>query len=227
MLPLFNLFCINSFYQIHLEKWKNQNEQQFTLFSEKYTDYWESFCINNNIGRKSPHGLLVSRDVANVYMTILAQCIADSRGVSPITDIKFLDRFSIFTKKTNQNNANTIKAAQGIIKLKLPKNLKNISLNNIINLRNRENFKQHQRAFHKGLEKFLNNLEQANKNVNFEDSLGNIWNDFSDEIAQVGSGTVVFGLGVWLLCQSAGTAMLPAWKEIAGGGALTESRAAD
>ena len=204
-----------------LDKWKSRKEQQFTLFREKYTDYWESFCIDNNIGRRSPHGLLVSHDVANVYMTILAQCIADSRGVSPITDIKSLDRFSIFTRKTNQNNAKTIETAQGIINLKLPRNLKNINLDTIVNLRNQQNFKQHQRAFHIELEKFLGNIEQASENLNFEKSLGNIWNDFSDEIAQVGSGTVAFGLGVWLLFQSSGTAMLPAWEKIAGGGALT------
>lgn len=204
-----------------LEKWKDQDEQQFTLFKEKYTYYWEIFCADNKIGRRSPHGLMVSRDVANIYMTILAQCVADSRGVSAITDDRFLDRFSMFSRKAHPNNVNTIKAAQGIINLKLPENLSEIRLNDIVNLRNKQNFKQHQRAFHDELEQFLENLEQANEDVDFERSLGNIWKDFSDEIVQIGSGTVAFGLGVWLLFQSAGITMLPAWGKIAGGAALT------
>jgi len=204
-----------------LDKWKNPNEYQFTLFREKYIEYWEAFCTENNIGSKSPYGLVVSRDVANIYMTILAQCVADSRGVSPITDIESLDRFSIFTRISNKNDTNTIEAAQGIINLKLPKNLKEISLKDIVNLRNQQNFKQHQRAFHKELEQFLGDLEQANESIEFEKSLGNIWKDFSDEIAQVGSGTVAFGLGVWLLFNSDGTAILPALEKITGGAVLT------
>ncbi len=204
-----------------LEKWKDQGEQQFTLFKEKYTDYWERFCTENKIGKKSHHGLMVSRDIANMYMTILAQCVADSRGVSPITDDRLLDKFSIFSRKASPNNANTIEAAQGIINLKLPGNLREISLNDIVNLRNEQNFKQHQRAFHDELEQFLANLEHANKDVDFDKSLGNIWKDFSDEIVQVGTGTVAFGLGVWFLFQSAGTAILPAWEKISGGAALS------
>lgn len=204
-----------------LEKWKNPNRHQYTLFREKYTDYWKSFCIENNIGSRSNYGLLVNRDVANIYMTILAQCVADSRGVSPITDIRFLDRFSIFTRKVNQNNNQTINAAQGVINLKLPRNIRNISIDKIVKLRNQNNFKQHQRAFHNELEAFLRNAENFDENINFENSLGNIWNDFSDELVQIGSGTIAFGLGVWLLFQSGGTGMLPAWEKIAGGGALT------
>ena len=204
-----------------LDKWKNQGEQQFILFREKYTGYWERFCTDNNIGRRSHHGLMVSRDVANIYMTILAQCVADSRGVSPITDDRLLDRFSIFSRKASPNNSNTIEAAQGVINLKLPRNLKEISLNDIVNLRNKQDFKQHQRTFHDELEQFLENMERATEDVDFEKSLGNIWKDFSDEIVQVGTGTVAFGLGVWLLFQSAGTAILPAYEKIAGGAALS------
>lgn len=204
-----------------LQKWKDQDKQQVTLFREKYTDYWEGFCTDNKIGKRSEHGLMLSRDVANIYMTILAQCVADSRGVSPITDDRLLDRFSIFSRKARSNNANTIEAAQGIINLKLPGNLREISLGDIIALRNKQNFKHQQRAFHEELERFLGNMEQANEDVKFEKSLGNIWNDFSDEIVRVGTGTVAFGLGVWLLFQSSGTAVYPALEKMGGGTALT------
>lgn len=211
------VFADNNF----LEKWKDRSEHKFTLFKEKYTNYWERFCLENDIGEKSNYGLIVSQDVANIYMTILAQCIADSRGVSPITDNRFLDRFSIFTRKASPNNENTIVAAQGIINLKLPSNLIDLSLSEIIKHRNRENFKQHQRAFHDELEQFLKKIEQANENTDFDQSLGNIWSDFSDEVAQISTGAVTFGLGVWLLLQSVGSSMLPTWEKLAGGAALT------
>lgn len=114
----------------YLKKWKDKKQQIFTLFREKYTNYWGDFCIDHKIGRKSRHGLMLSRDVANIYKTILAQCVSDSRGVSPITDDRQLDRFSIFSRKATPNISNeetTIDAAQGIINLKLPGNLQEIA----------------------------------------------------------------------------------------------------
>jgi hypothetical protein len=204
-----------------IQKWKNPKERTVTLFKEKYIDYWERFCLENKLAERSNHGLRISPDVANIYMTILAQCVADSRGVSTITDERFLDRFSIFSRKAIPNTANTTEAAQGIINLKLPVNLKDLSIDAIINHRNKQNFKQLQMAFHTELERFLGMMEQSNENCGFERSLGNIWSDFSDEIVQIGSGTVAFGLGVWLLFQSGGTALLPAWEKLAGGAALT------
>lgn len=206
-----------------LDKWKNKDAQQVTLFKEKYTDYWEKFCEDNNLGSITHHGLKISRDVANIYMTILAQCVADSRGVSTITDNSLLDHFSIFSRKTSHKNTNIFKAAQGIIELKLPGNLKEISIKDIVTLRNKPNFRQQQKAFHTELELFLGNMEKGNKDVVFEKSLGNIWSDFSDEIVQAGTGTVTFGLGVWLLFQSCGTTMFPDLQKMAEGTALTVS----
>lgn len=215
--PFTGIFSDSDF----ISRWQNNREQQFTLFKEKYIDYWENFCIEHHLGHRSNYGLMVSRDIANIYMTILAQCVADARGVSPITDNRFLDRFSIFLRKASPNSKNTVDAAQGIINLKLPCNLSEISLDEIVKHRNKRNFKQHQRAFHDELEKYFEKIEQAEENSSFEKSLGTIWSDFSDEIVKIGSGTVAFGLGVWLLIQSGGTAMLPAWKELAGGATLT------
>lgn len=203
-----------------LKKWRDPKEQKFRLFSEKYAQCWEDFCLANRIGKGLGYGFMVSRDVANIYMTILAQCIADSYGISPITDDRFLDRFSFFLKKASPNSKNTVEAAQGIINLKLPGNLRDISFEEVIKHRNKQDFKQHQKAFHNELENYLKKIEDADKDKSFEESLGNIWSDFSDEVLKIGSGTITFSLGVWLLLQSGDTSMLQAWKELAGGSVM-------
>lgn len=36
-----------------VEVWKRPENQTWTLFEEKYTATWKSFCIENNLGRQS------------------------------------------------------------------------------------------------------------------------------------------------------------------------------
>jgi len=204
-----------------LDKWRSIEHQYFTLFREKYTDYWEDFCIKNKLAHKAPQGLLISKDVVNIYMTILAQCIADSRGISPITDNQSLDRFSIFSRKTEPTVNDVIQTAQSIIKLTLPQNISAIPVDEIIEHRNMSGFKEKQKAFHDEIENYLREIEENPNPENFKRHLGNIWQDFSDDIVQIGSGTIAFSLGVWLLFQSSGNLALPAAEKIAGGVALT------
>jgi hypothetical protein len=208
-----------------IKNWKNNNNQIFTLFTEKYTNEWEKFCLENKLGYKSSLGLQLHKDVANIYMTILAHCISELRGIPPITDDKTLDSVSIFLRKKDQAEStnNMINTAQGVFVLKLPRNISEIPLDSIIKLRNSRNFENKQHAFHSALDNFLNNIQSNDKSTEFLKSLGSTLNDFSNDILQIGFGSVAFGLGVWLLIQSNGFAALPAWKEITGGSALTIS----
>src|SRR5436309_2975293 len=59
------------------QKWKDPRKQTATLFREKFTDAWESFCVARKLGRRTDDGLLIAADVALLYMTLLAQIIAD------------------------------------------------------------------------------------------------------------------------------------------------------
>jgi len=204
-----------------IKKWKNKKHQTCTLFREKYTHYWGEFCEHNKIGHFSAQGLLISSDIANIYMTILAQCVADIKGVSPITDNKFLDHFSIFTRKSKKHTQDIIKTAQAVINLKLPKNLNEIAIDKIIKFRNKNGFKEKQKAFHCEIENYLCKLETDPNPDEFNNQLGNLWQDFSDDIAQIGTGTIAFGLGAWLLFQGSGDITAPAFKELAGGAAIT------
>ncbi len=63
--PFREIFSYSDF----ISRWKNNHEQHSILFREKYIDYWEEFCINNQLGQITDRGLMVSRDIANIYMT--------------------------------------------------------------------------------------------------------------------------------------------------------------
>lgn len=82
-----------------VDRWRSKESRKYTLFREKYSDPWERFCLENKLGHKVREGLAVAKDLGFIYMTVLAQAIGDSRGMSPVTDYGELDKFAILARK--------------------------------------------------------------------------------------------------------------------------------
>jgi len=200
-----------------VERWRNPSNQTWPLFGEKYSHTWEKFCLQNRIARHSDHGLRLPREVCLIYMSILAQCIADYKGVPPITDYKQLDQFSIFTRQATPQENDIINTAQSIIQLEIPRNLNELSVEKFIEIRKREGFKDKQGAFHIELNKFIKSIEEGKKIEDFSDFLGSTWSDFREDIFGIGVGVASFSLGVWIFLQSSGVGLPAALEKVAGG----------
>lgn len=181
---------------------KSERLFNYTLFQDKYTKIFSNFVIENNLGIRTNEGLKISKQLGLLYMTILAQAISDTQGISPITNIKELDRFSIFTRHKNIISNNKITIAENTIKLKLPNNLSAINIEDIINLRNKKDFKTKLRAFHQGLDSYLSNENINHSEENFIESHKYIYDEFSSELLQLGFGLASFGIGVWMTTTS-------------------------
>lgn len=204
-----------------VDRWKHRENQTHTLFSDKYTKLWESFCLDNKLGHRSEQGINLSPEVTYLYMTILAQAIGDTNGIESITDNNALNVFSVLTHSTKQSQKESIQAAKAVINLKLPANLSAISLKKIVLHRNKPDFMVKQRALQEELGKYLQSIENGNSPEQFAKSLGSLWNDFSDDLATLSTNTASFGLAVWLLSSSITTGVLETAKEFSGGLALT------
>ena len=86
-----------------LEIWRLPKTQNYTILREKYTDSWKNFCVENRLGKCNDLGISVNRQLGFSYMTILSHIIADSRGISPMTDYRNLDRLAILTRRPSDN----------------------------------------------------------------------------------------------------------------------------
>jgi hypothetical protein len=203
--------------------WERESNHNYTLFHEKYADDWEHFCcIENKLGTLTKEGMRLPRKLAFLYMTLLAQIIADAQGVSPITDDRDLDKFSIFTRTTCAVVTERLKIAQAVIDLKLPANLSRIKLDEVIKLRKRPGFKKGLQAFHQEFDRYFDSIEKEISPKKFVDSFNSIWKSFSDDFLITGAGAVSFGLGVWILLHSPQATTAAYLKELVGaGGALT------
>lgn len=205
-----------------VDKWKQPENQNYTLFEDKYTYEWDRFCTKEGFAKRSDYGIKIPKELGLIYMTILAQAISESRGVSPITDHKELDKFSILMRDQKYSLKKKFNVAKSVINLKLPSNLHEIGIDKIIAFRNKNNFKAKLKSFHQELNEFLINLEEGSTSFDFVRSFNSIWSDFSDDIVQLGLGTSSFGLGVWILINSKEITTAQYLKEVVvGGAALT------
>jgi hypothetical protein len=203
------------------EIWKRPEFHEFEVFEEKYTYSWMRFCLANGLGTQSSHGILLPKELGLVYMTLLAQVIADSKGVSPITDYSSLDRFAIFARRADQQRLErSFQVAEVIVQLQLPINLNRIPLEAIIAFRNRPDFRVQLRAFHEELDQFLENIENGSSERDFVDSYNSIWKDFVGNFVELGLGTTSFGLGAWILLNSPQVTTAEYLKDMVVGGAM-------
>ena len=185
-----------------IDTWTNPLNQTWTLLEEKYSHVWDEFCVREHIAHHCADGLRVPKEVCLIYMTILAQCIADSTGVPCITDHPQLDRFAAFARQATAPGEDIVDSARNIIQLQIPRNLGEIGMEELVKLRSRDGFKDKQRAFHAELSKFLNDIEEGKEVEDFSGSLGSTWSDFRADILSVGAGVASFSMGVLMFLQS-------------------------
>ncbi len=195
---LYNPFLGNNI----VARWTNRNRHDFIIYQEKYTHEWEQFCLDNQLGTKTNQGIGVNRQLGYVYMTLLAQVIADSRGISPITDYPRLNNLHLALRKTMDDTQQQVELAQATLNLTLPANLSEIGIKDIITLRNSPQFKSDLRAFHQELDSFLNAMGEKQNPALFVNSLGSAWDDLSEQITMVSADTVPLAIGLWFVIQS-------------------------
>ena len=185
-----------------LDKWRFSENQHYPLFRDKYTYSWEQLCLRNGFASSSREGILVCDELGMIYMTLLAHIIADSRGVSAITDNPNLDQFAIFSKRVIDSVEKEIKIAQANMKLQLPSRIQQIPIDEIIKFRNKQDFKIRLQAFHKEFQNYLNNIEEGSSDIGFVISFNDVYKEFIEGFVLFGIKMFPIGLGAWIMINS-------------------------
>lgn len=186
----------------------DSSQHNFLLYDEKYTYEFSNYCLRNGMASECSRGVLLNEKIGKIYMTILANVISEMNNFQCITDDSSMDQYNIFSRYTNfrvgvRNNgisgASKFNVAKTNINLSLPKNLKDIGLNTIVELRNSPDYQQKLKAFHNELDRYIRLLEDNKYDGNFIDYLDESMFDIKTELLQLGPTLFSFGLGVWFL----------------------------
>jgi hypothetical protein len=206
--------------QLHI-KWRDTNNQDYELFREKFSGDWIDFCLEEGIGNETDRGVKVTKHVAHLYMSILAHIVAHERDICPISDNRDIDNILMYLQRGDKKNEQQIAVAQNIIELKLPANLQEISMNEIISFRNKAGFKERLQAFHTELDKYSNGIERGGDATAFSKSFDYALKDFTIEIGSLGLATTGFGLSIWLSLTDPNTNVWDITEKISAIGELT------
>ncbi len=177
--------------------WRMAENHQFTLLDKKYSPAWKEFCLTEKLASFSGNGVLISKSLGLIYMSFLTNVISEKTGIEPITDHSKMDRISILTRQVPPSARCKTKLANRIVQLKLPGNINDLALSEIIAHRNKNGFKENMHAFHSELEKHIEEMEGGETEETFLDSRGSIIREFSDEIASFGFGVATLPLSIW------------------------------
>lgn len=169
-----------------LNKWTNSDEQTNLIYEDKYTHEFQRFFVDNQLGTRVSDGILMHRDLAGMYMTILAQVIAEHTEMSVVTDSKKMSTFSFVNRRFNDGDTcRQIMLGKKVIELGLPSGIQDIDIRSIIALRNTDDYRRNLHAFHRILHTFC-----------YEDPTSQTAREFIAEYKAVRSGVFSFISGL-------------------------------
>lgn len=131
-----------------IQKWRNLDYQDCTLFSGKYSQEFFDFCTDNKIATPCQEGIRISNDLAFVYMSLLADVISKQHEYEMITDVQKYSQYLINKDlEASKENQNRIKVAKNNIEFSLPANISCIPLERFVQLRKDCSFNATRKAY--------------------------------------------------------------------------------
>ncbi|GHT54446.1 hypothetical protein FACS189451_11760 [Bacteroidia bacterium] len=198
---------------------QDKNNWSYKIYEEKYSSGWEYFCKEHLFGETKNDGLLVSEELAFIYMTFLAEEIAFEEEKSIITDnIKF-DNFLNFKKITSKSIYDEQNFAQGVINLSIPENISNISIPKLITFR--KNNEKLIKSFNQELNIFLDNIQKEINEKDFVDRFNGIYKELTKEIGLQFFNLIVIPLSAYILFQNPLSTNIEYLNQIVGGLGIT------
>ncbi|KMJ59121.1 hypothetical protein AB685_08655 [Bacillus sp. LL01] len=139
----------------NLTQLKDENLFTYELFEGKYPLELKRMLISNGFASESQNGILVHKNMANIYMAILAHTIAVEKELSTITDVKNNVNFATIDSiiKTHQRTPNKYKTLTDYITVNIPENIDETDLLSLIEFRNHPNNQRNLQAFQSAIEK--------------------------------------------------------------------------
>ncbi|SDO02423.1 hypothetical protein SAMN05518871_109134 [Psychrobacillus sp. OK028] len=209
---------------------KQRNQNDWEIYDGKMSYLLKDMLLSNEWATPTENGLNMNGELAGVYMTLLANVIAEERNIPTITDKKMPVNFSKINQsiKGEYRNSQRYKTLSNELEIKLPKHLEEIDIGRIIDFRNNPRNRRNLDEFHNAIEK-MNQLNDVNLSENdmlhIKKNLFDAKREYLSEIAGqfiVGSGSV---LGIYQLI-SGDAPHIDFLREVLGIGVISGVRSA-
>lgn len=206
-----------------LEYWREEKNHKFELYHGKFSNSFLSFCKDKKIYSKSENGIFVPYEVGLIYMSLLAHSISDRRNRDIITDSKDMDNLKSLSNRMWQSNPieDMLEGLKYYVKLKIPSDIKNVSIEKLINLRNNPKYRESLKDFHQIVDKISKEKDLDRFNIReIENELEYKLQDIqADLVINLGTALISTSLGI-ILAAKGRAGNLPVVKEAIGVGGI-------
>jgi hypothetical protein len=183
-----------------LRLFKDNNQWNFKLYEEKFNTLFKYYCLKEELAKETDGGILLSKELAEFYMTYLADEMAFDLKTSPITDNPKLDRLSSYLRING--NEQLLQTANTIVNVSLPTALNQIGINELIKFRNDTSIQELRKSFNKVLNDYIESIESEFDITEFAKHLEKTNHEFKKEIGLFFGGLTAATLGGIILLQN-------------------------
>lgn len=144
---------------LHAGSWSQRKD--YVLFQDKYTADFEYYCLEQGFASRCNEGIRVNRELAYIYMSILADMISKNYGFDMITDnYSFSSPILLGENKKHIDTVNRIKRIRTELEFWIPVDLRKIPLIEFIRLRGDRKFEEARIHFVKELQTIIQSEEE-------------------------------------------------------------------
>ena len=190
-----------------IDYFKDKATHRFLLYNEKATYDFNRYCLRNGLATEARNGILLNPHLGNLYMTILANTIAEANNIQCITDVPTMDTYNIITRQSSTRSIKKnyydayeqkeYRIVKSIIESYLPENLSGIDLNTLIDFRNTSGFGEKLESFHREVDNYLSDIEKATDYIEFQEHLNKATGDLKKELMILTAQIGIIGVEVW------------------------------
>jgi hypothetical protein len=221
---------MNPLYDNPQRQWRQRSNTDWEIYSGKMAYKLQEMLLENEWAMKTENGLNISPELASQYMTLLANIIASNRNIPTVTDKKMPVNFSSMNRNVNReiNRDKRVITLSNEVDIFLPRNIDEISIEEIIKFRNDPENSRNLTEFHNAIED-MNNLTGSNLSdnemLNLKKNLFDAKKQYKSKLATqftMGAGSA---LGIYQLI-SGDAPYLDFFKEVLGLGVISGVRCA-
>lgn len=191
------------FHKVNLPRYiTSRQEYDFLIYDEKISYVFKKYCLEKGLANEGEKGIMVNPIIGNLYMSLLANVIAEKNEFQCITDVARMDKYNILTRGNN-NRLNDkyinkhLKVAKSVITSYIPRELSRIDINTIIQFRNSRDYSQALNSFHNEIDRYLTRLENGDDYYGFEEQMNESVRRLRRELMILTSNLSVIGFNVW------------------------------
>lgn len=194
--------------------WRNPENWNYQIFSEKFSHEWAYYCKNQGIGIKNSNGLLLPKELAFLFMTYLAKEISHERNGSIITDNIEYDNYTNYQRVQNPAVKSQNKFLMNLMKFLIPANISEISIETLIQFRNKN--RNRIKAFNRQIDLLETSISSGLSEKEFIEEFNDTYSELIKEVLLLGIGVASIPFAAYILISNPAALTADYAKEVLG-----------